>query len=318
MRGKTKIASLTRSKEVGQSVFMRNLKRDKQLYIMIAPFLLYFILFFYVPVYGIQIAFKDYKPFVGIWESPWVGIKHFKDFFAGPYVFRLFRNTFMISFLQMVFTFPASIVLALLMNELGNKKFKTAVQTISYLPHFISTVVVAGMVVTFLSPTAGIINLLLEKLGFERIYFLTKPEMFRTIYVTMSGWQSVGFGTIIYTSALCSIDSELYEAAAIDGAGRWKKFIHVTFPSIVPTIAVMLIIRMGNLLHVGSEAIILLYQPITYETADVISSFVYRNGLVDNNYSYAAAVDLFNGIISLVLVAVSNMISKKISSTSLW
>lgn len=291
----------------------RDLLRDKQLYIMLIPFLLYYIFFFYYPMYGIQIAFRDYKPFVGIWKSPWVGLKHFRNFFASPYAVRTIRNTFLISFYSMLFTFPATVILALLMNELKNKVFKTAVQTVSYLPYFISTVVVAGLVVSFLSPTAGIVNVMLEKLGMERIYFLTKPEYFRSIIVIMGGWQGIGFGTIIYSSALCSIDAELYEAASIDGAGRWKKMISITLPCIMPTVAIMLIIRMGSLLSVGADSILLLYQPITYETGDVISTFVYRTGLVDNNYSYATAVDLLNGVIALILVAASNFISKKIS-----
>ncbi|MBE7044335.1 MAG: sugar ABC transporter permease [Ruminococcaceae bacterium] len=301
-----------------KSTLRRDILRDKQLYLMLLPFLLWYILFYYVPFYGIQIAFRDYKPFVGIWESEWVGLKHFINFFQSPYIGRLVRNTFLISFFSMLFTFPASVILAILFDELRSKKFKTAAQTISYLPHFISTVVVAGLVVTFLAPTAGIINVFIEKLGFERIYFMTKPEYFRSIYVIMTGWQGIGFGTIIYSSALAGIDGSLYEAAEIDGAGRFKKILNITLPSIMPTVAIMLIIRMGSLLSVGSDAIILLYQPITYETADVISTFVYRNGLVDSNYSYAAAVGLFNGVIALLLVLVSNTISKKVSDNSLW
>ncbi len=296
----------------------RDLFRDRQLYLMLVPFLLWFAVFYYFPMYGIQIAFKDYQPYVGIWDSPWVGLEHFKAFFSSPYAYRIIRNTILINVYSIIFVFPASIVLALLMNELRSARMKTFVQTVSYLPYFVSTVVVAGLVVTFLSPTAGIINVLLDHLGFDRVYFLTKPEYFRSIYVIMTAWQGVGFGTIIYTSALCSIDSELYEAAAIDGAGRWKKLVHITLPGILPTIAIMLIIRMGSMMTVGSEAIILLYQPITYETGDVISSYVYRTGLVDSNYSYAAAVDLFNGVIALLLVAASNFVSKKLSDVSIW
>ncbi len=292
--------------------------RDRQLYLMLLPFLLWYVLFYYFPMYGILAAFKDYQPFVGIWRSEWVGLTHFKNFFSSPYVWRIIRNSLLINVYSILFTFPATIVLALLMNELVSKKFKTLVQTISYMPYFISTVVVAGLVTSFLSPTSGIINVLIERLGGERTYFLTKPEYFRTIYVLMTTWQGIGFGTIIYTSALCSIDSELYEAASIDGAGRFKKIWHITLPGILPTIAIMLVIRMGSMMSVGSEAIILLYQPSTYETADVISSFTYRNGLVDANYSYATAVDLFNGVVALVLVIISNTISKKLSDTSLW
>lgn len=296
----------------------RDVIRDRQLYLMLLPFLLWYVLFYYFPMYGILAAFKDYQPFVGIWNSDWVGLTHFKNFFSSPYAWRVIRNSLLINVYSVIFTFPATIILALLMNELISKKFKTMVQTISYMPYFISTVVVAGLVTSFLSPTSGIINVLIEKLGGEKTYFLTRPEYFRTIYILMTTWQGIGFGTIIYTSALCSIDSELYEAASIDGAGRFKKIWHITLPGILPTIATMLVIRMGSMLSVGSEAIILLYQPSTYETADVISSFTYRNGLVDANYSYATAVDLFNGIVALVLVVISNTISKKLSDTSLW
>lgn len=315
MATKKKEAKLTAS---GQSILKRDILRDKQLYFMLVPFLLWYALFYYYPMYGILAAFKDYKPFIGIFGSKWVGFEHFINFFSSPYAGRVIKNSFLINVWSILLVFPASIVLALLLNELTNKKFKTAVSTVAYLPHFVSTVVVAGLVTTFLSPTAGIINVLIEKLGFERQYFLTKPEYFRPIFTIMSAWQGVGFGTIIYTSALSAIDAELYEAASIDGANRWKQFVHITFPGILPTVAIMLIIRMGSMMAVGSETIILLYQPITYETADVISTFVYRNGLIDNNYSYATAVDLFNGIIALALVTASNFVSKKLSDVSIW
>ncbi len=309
----------SRSVKLGKrSLLKRDILRDKQLYIMFAPFMLWYVLFYYFPMYGILAAFKDYQPCVGVWASEWVGLDNFIEFFTGPYAFRIIRNTVLINIYSVIFVFPASIILALLMNELQSKKFKTAVQTVSYLPYFISTVVVAGLVITFLSPTAGIVNVVIEKLGFEKIYFLTKPQYFRTIYILMTMWQSVGFGTIIYTSALCAVDSELYEAASIDGAGRWKKLLKITIPGIMPTIAIMLIIRIGGMMTVGAETIILLYQPITYETADVISSYVYRSGLEEMNYSYATAVDLFNGIIALILVAISNTISKRIGDVSIW
>ncbi len=309
----------SRSVKLGKrSLLKRDILRDKQLYIMFAPFMLWYVLFYYFPMYGILAAFKDYQPYVGVWASEWVGLDNFIEFFTGPYAFRIIRNTVLINIYSVIFVFPASIILALLMNELQSKKFKTAVQTVSYLPYFISTVVVAGLVITFLSPTAGIVNVVIEKLGFEKIYFLTKPQYFRTIYILMTMWQSVGFGTIIYTSALCAVDSELYEAASIDGAGRWKKLLKITIPGIMPTIAIMLIIRIGGMMTVGAETIILLYQPITYETADVISSYVYRSGLEEMNYSYATAVDLFNGIIALILVAISNTISKRIGDVSIW
>lgn len=294
--------------------------RDRQLYYMLIPFFIWYILMYYMPMYGIQIAFKDYKPLRGITESEWVGLKHFINFFQNPYCWRVIRNTILINVYSIIVVFPLTIVFALLLNELRSKKFKTIVQTASYLPHFISTVIVVGLVISLLSPTTGIINMARDIFGAERIYFLAKPEYFRTIYITMGGWQGIGFGAIIYTSALCSIDGSLYEAARIDGAGRYKQFLHVTIPGIMPTIAIMLIMRIGSLMSLGMESIILLYQPITYETADVISSYVYRVGLESDNpqYSFAAAVGLFEGVVSLVLVLLANKFSKAVTETSLF
>ena len=294
--------------------------RDRQLYYMLIPFFIWYILMYYMPMYGIQIAFKDYKPLRGINASEWVGIKHFINFFKSPYCWSVIRNTILINIYSIITVFPLTIVFALLLNELRSKKFKTIVQTASYLPHFISTVIVVGLVISLLSPTTGIINMARDIFGAERIYFLAKPEYFRTIYITMGGWQGIGFGAIIYTSALCSIDGSLYEAARIDGAGRFKQFLHVTIPGIMPTIAIMLILKVGSIMSLGMESIILLYQPITYETADVISSFVYRIGLesAEPQYSFAAAVGLFEGVVSLMLVLLANKFSKAVTETSLF
>ena len=297
---------------------IRNLKRGKNMYIMLIPVLLYYIIFFYKPIGALQIAFKDYNPILGVMDSPWVGLKHFKAFFSGPYIVRVIRNSFTINLIQIFTIFPLTIAFALFLNEVPFKKYKTFVQTASYMPHFISSVVVAGLVVSFLSPSAGIINVLISKLGFEKQYFLVKPEWFKPIYVIMGGWQGIGFGTIIYTSAISSIDETLYEAARIDGAGRFKQMWHITLAGILPTITLMLIMRLGNMLSVGYETIILLYQPSTYETADVISTYTYRRGMVDNDYSFATAVSLFNSIVSLVMVTAANTISKKLSDTALW
>lgn len=292
--------------------------RDYQLYIMLAPFLIYYILLVYFPMYGLQIAFKDYKPFVGILGSKWVGMKHFVNFFTGPYAWRVIRNTFMINVYDLAINFTLTIVMAILLNEISHKKLRTFVQTVIYMPYFISIVVVAGLVISILSPTSGIVNILIEKLGGERISFLNVPRYFKPIFVTMNAWCGIGFGTIIYTSAICSVDESLYEAAEIDGAGRFGKILHVTLPGISSTIVIMLILRMGQMLSVGSDAILLLYQPITYETADVISTFVYRYGIEKGDYSFSAAVGLFNGIVALVLVTTANFISSKVSETSLW
>ncbi len=295
-----------------------NIRRDKLLYIMLTPFILWFVFFYYRPLAGIQIAFKDYKPLIGIWESKWVGFVHFKNFFSSPYAWRVIRNTLAINFYELLAVFPLTIIAALLINEIPHKSVRTTFQTVFYLPHFISSVIVAGLVVSFLSPTAGVVNIILKKFGFNGVYFLAEPKYFQFIYVAMNAWKSIGFGTIIYTSAIYSIDESLYEAAVIDGANRFRRVMNVTLPGILPTISVMLIMRIGNMLSLGSEKIILLYQPITYETADVISTFVYRNGLIDSNYSFATAVGLFNTIISLILVITANKVSKKLNETSLW
>ena len=263
-------------------------------------------------------AFKDYKPFLGITASKWVGLKHFINFFTGPYAWRVIRNTFMINVYEVMFTFVLTVVMALLLNEITYKKLRTAVQTIIYMPHFISIVVVAGLVISFLSPTSGVVNNVIEKLGGERTYFLANPRLFKPIFVLMNGWSGIGFGTIIYTSAICSIDESLYEAAEIDGAGRMKKMFHVTLPGIKSTIVIMLILRMGQMLSVGSDAILFLYQPITYESADVISTFVYRYGIENGDHSFASAVGMFNGVVALILVVTANKISQKVNETSLW
>ena len=296
----------------------RNLKRGLPLYIMLILPILWFLLFYYKPIGDLQIAFKDYNPIQGVTDSPWVGFKHFTNFFTGPYFWRLIRNTFMINLISVLTVFPLTIIFALLINEISNKHAKSFVQTASYMPHFISSVIVAGLVVSFLSPSSGVVNLVLEKLGFEKQYFLIKPEYFWIIYVTMGGWQGIGFGTIIYTSAISSIDSTLYEAASIDGAGRFKQMWHITLAGIMPTITLMLIMRLGSMLSVGYETIILLYQPSTYETADVINTFVYRRGMQGTDYSFSTAVSMFNGVVSLVLVIIANTVAKKLSDTALW
>ena len=289
-----------------------------RIYMFLLPALIWYLVWCYFPMYGILTAFKDYSVFKGVWGSEWVGLQNFKTFFESQYAGRVIRNTLMINIYNMLTVFPLTIVLALLLNELKSKWFKSGVSTMLYLPHFISTVVVAGMVVTFLSPSSGIINVIVEKLGGEKTYFLARPEYFRTIYNIMSGWQSIGFGTIIYTSALCGIDETLYEAARIDGASKLRQIWHITLPGIAPTISIMLIMKIGSLLSVGSDAILLLYQPITYETADVISTYTYRIGIEGGNYSVGTAIGLLNGVIGAILVTVTNRVSRKVSNASIW
>lgn len=287
-------------------------------YLMILPTVIWYIVWNYFPMYGILAAFEKYKPYTGIWRSEWVGLKNFQDFFSSPYAWRVIRNTLTINLYSLATIFPLTIVLALLLNEIRSKLFKSGVQTMLYLPHFISTVVVAGMVVTFLSPSSGIINIIISALGGEKTYFLTRKEYFKTIYVIMSGWQSIGFGTILYTAALSNIDETLYEAAMLDGAGKLRQTWHITLPGIAPTISIKLIMAIGGLLSVGSEAILLLYQPITYETADVISTYVYRVSMEGGNYSMGTAVGLFNGVVGAILIIISNYISRKVTDAGLW
>ncbi|MEI7027079.1 ABC transporter permease [Paenibacillus sp. y28] len=291
--------------------------RSKFLYaIFFIPFC-YYALFHYWPMYGILIAFKDYNIVKGITGSPWVGLQHFEKFMQDAYFWKLVRNTLLINVYGLFWAFPAPIILALLLNEVKHRVFKRVVQSISYLPHFISTVVVCGMIVNFLS-TDGLVNQLLKWLGMEPIKFLMLPEWFRTIFIASDIWQNVGWGSIIYLAALTAVDAELYDAANMDGAGRWRQLWNVTLPGITPTISIMLILNLGRLMSIGFEKIILLYNGSTYETADVISTFVYRRGLLGSDFSYATAVELFQAVVGLVLLYSANRISKKISQTGLW
>ncbi|WP_339208337.1 ABC transporter permease subunit [Paenibacillus sp. FSL K6-3182] len=296
-----------------------NLIRDRYLYLLLIPFLAWYIIFAYKPMYGLQIAFKDFSVYKGIEASPWVGFEHFETFFKSPYFWRLLKNTVLLSFYQLLFAFPVPIILALLLNELKSGIFKATVQTFTYLPHFISVVVVAGIVTNFLAPSNGIINILIEMVGGEKQYFLTNPDYFRTIFIgSMDIWKEAGFGTIIYLAALSGVNPALYEAAVIDGANRWKQTWHITLPAIIPTIAIMLVMKVGSMLEVGYEAIILLYQPATYEAADVINTYVYRSGLQDARYDLATAVGLFNAVVGFILVVFANKTSKKLTETGLW
>ena len=298
--------------------FKRALMRDKHLYIIIAPVVIYFIVFKYIPMYGLVISFMDYSVFKGISGSTWVGFNNFITFFRSMYFERLIRNTFLISFYSLLFTFPLPIIVALLFNELQNKLYKSVSQTISYLPHFISTVVVVSMLKTMLSTDNGIVNNLLAYLGCNRVSFMQEPGMFRTIYIASGAWQGTGWGSIIYLAAIAGVSPELYEAATIDGAGRFGRVYHVTLPAILPTIVVLLIMNMGNMLSVGYEKILLMYNELTFETADVISTYVYRKGILDNSYGFSTAVGLFNSLINLALLVLANAISRKVSETSLW
>ncbi|MBQ4516315.1 MAG: sugar ABC transporter permease [Clostridia bacterium] len=294
-----------------------DIRRNYPLYILILPVLAYYLIFCYKPMYGALIAFKEYRPDLGVFGSPWVGFYQFKRFFANPDFVRILRNTLTISISSIVFGFPAPIILALLFNELKMPKFKSVAQTISYLPHFISLVVVCGLVKTFVSQ-GGIIYQLVTLIGDKKVGLLSRPECFVPIYVLSDIWQQIGWSSIIYIAALSAIDQELYEAARIDGANKWKRVIHVTLPGIAPTIIIMFILRMGSLLSVGYEKIILLYNPLIYETSDVILSYNYRVGLEQQDWSYSSAVGLLNSAINFLMIIVMNKLSATFSDTSLW
>ena len=305
-----------RLKRIGK-VIKKEYNYNKELYLMILPVIIFFLIFMYFPMYGASIAFKNFSPAKGISGSDWVGLKHFTRFFSSIYFVRVLKNTLIISVASLGFGFPAPIILALLLNEVRTRWFKNTVQSITYLPHFISLVVIIGLLKEFTVST-GLINDILVMFGFERFPLLQKPEAFRTLYITSEIWQTIGWNSIIYLAALSGVDEQLYEAARIDGANRWKQTIHITLPSIKSTIMILLILRMGRLFTVGFEKIILMYSPSTYEVADVISSYVYRSGLLDMNYSYSTAVGLFNSIMNFTLLILANWLSKRYARTSLW
>jgi putative aldouronate transport system permease protein len=294
------------------------IKKNLFLYLMFLPVALYYLVFKYAPMFGLVIAFKDYNAFVGILGSKWVGMKYFDQFVHSMYFWRLIRNTLAISFLDLLVNFPAPIILALMLNEVQHKQFKSVVQTISYLPHFVSTVVIVGILVNFLSLSTGLINNILAAVGLQRVHFLAEPRYFWPIFTLMNVWRSVGWSSIIYIAALSGIDPTLYEAAVVDGAGRWRQLFCVTLPALLPTIVTLLIMRVGHVLDVGYEAIILMYNPQIYETADVISTYVYRRGLIDADYSFAAAVGLFQSLVGMLMVMGANALSRKLTETRLW
>jgi putative aldouronate transport system permease protein len=298
----------------------RRIYKVRFLYVIFLPVLAYFLVFKYVPMLGILVAFQNFKPFIGFWESQWVGFRQFELLFSSVYFWRLLRNTLMIRLYDIVFVFPAPIILALLLNELSKERFKRLIQTISYLPHFISTVIVASMVVTLLSPSTGLLAGVIEAVTGERVQLLTRAPAFWPIYTLTNAWKSVGWGSIIYLAALTGIDLQLYEAATIDGAGYLRKALSITLPGLVPTIVTLLLLRIGNFLEVGRQMILLLYNPATYETADVLSTFTYRRGLISGDYSYAAAVGLFESAVGVVLILGANFIANRLSNKEqgLW
>lgn len=309
---------LKTKKKVNFKKVFQHIKRDKQLLIIFLPCLLFYAIFRYGPMFGLVMSFQDYGIFLGYFDSPWVGFKHFIKFFTGNDFLLLFKNTFLLGFYSLLWTFPFPIIFAIFLNEVRNAKFKKSIQTISFLPSFLSVVIVSSMVIDFLSPSKGIINSIIGALGFEPKYFIIDPKWFRTIYIASEIWTSMGYGAIIYLAAIAGVDQALYEAARVDGCGRLKAIWYITLPSILPTITTMFIIRSGSMFSVGYEKVLLLYTPTTYKVADVFSTYVYRKGLLEANYSYAAAVGLFESVVALVMLLLSNKLSKKLTENSLW
>lgn len=292
-------------------------KRNRGVYLLAVVPVIYYLVFNYVPMFGVVLAFKRFSPGAGIWGSPFVGLENFISFFQSHYFFRLVSNTFLLSFFNLLWGFPIPIIFAILLNELKGNRFKRTVQTITYMPHFISMVVICGIIISFVSQN-GLITSMLSYLGFSKSNLLMNAGYFRTIYIASDIWQQMGWNSIIYLAAITGLDQEVFDAATVDGAGRFRKIWHVTIPGIMPTIVIMLILRIGGMMNIGFEKIILLYNPSIYDTADVISSFVYRKGILQADYSYSTAVGLFNSVINLTLLVSANWFSRKVNDTSLW
>lgn len=299
---------------------LARLNESKLCYLMLLPTLVFFFIFCYIPMSGIAIAFQDYVPGNGFFSGPWVGFEHFSDYFNGIYFTRTLFNTLALSGLSLLICFPAPIIFALMLNEIRHDRFKKTVQTITYLPHFISIVIICGLIRDLLA-SDGLFNMIGAALfGLEQpVMYLQEPGFFRAIYIFSSVWQGIGWGSIIYLSALSSIDPGLYDAAEIDGCTRWKKIIHVNIPGIMPTIIILFIMAIGGILGSSTEKILLLYNSLTYETADVISTYIRRVGLEGSmEYSFSTAVELMNNVVGFILLSIANFFSKRVSETSLW
>ncbi|WP_231506177.1 ABC transporter permease [Paenibacillus sp. UNC451MF] len=297
---------------------MKRIRRNADLYLLFLPVLVFFIVFEYVPMYGVQIAFKDFIATKGIWGSPWVGFKHFERFFSSFYFWRIMKNTLGIGLYQLLVGFPVPILLALMINEVRSSLYRRFIQTVTYAPHFLSTVVAVGMIMMFLAPESGMINLLIQWFGGEPISFLTEPAWFKTVYVLSGVWQQMGWSSIIYLAALSGIDPQLHEAARMDGASRLQRIWHINLPGIMPTVVILLILNVGSILGVGFEKVFLMQNSLNMSASDVISTNVYRSGILGAEFSYSAAVGLFNSVVNFVLLLSVNRIARKVSETSLW
>ena len=296
----------------------KDLHNNWKLYLIFLPILLYFLIFRYRPMVGIIMAFEKFQPQKGLWRSPFVGLKWFREFFGSYYFGRLLKNTLLISLKDILIGFPTPIIFALLLNEVRNRPYKKIIQTISYMPYFVSMVVISSLIISFFSSTGPVTTLFMNLFGMPKTNMLGSNRYFQNIFVFTNLWQMCGFNSIIYLAAISAIDQELYEAAVIDGAGRWQQTLHVTLPGIASTIIMLFIVRIGNVLNVGFEKIILIYSPATYETGDVIASFVYRKGIQEANYSYSTAVNLFNSVVNFTMLLAFNTLSRKITERSLF
>lgn len=289
-----------------------------QIYSMLLPGILFFILFKYIPISGSIIALQDYNVFQGILGSKFVGLKHFENLFTYPEFYRVLRNTILISLYKLVFGFPAPILLALLLNEISQMFFKKTVQTIIYLPHFLSWVIVGGLVINLLSPNYGVVNEVLKAIGFEPVFFMQEPQYFRTILVASGIWKEIGWSTIIYLAALAGINPELYEAAEVDGAGKFMQAVKITLPSMMPTITVLLLLRIGEILDLGIEQVYMLLNPLVRETGEIIDTYIYEVGLVGSQFSYTTAIGLFKSVVGFILIIGANQLSKKLTGNSIY
>jgi putative aldouronate transport system permease protein len=309
-----------RSLAVKRSLWKR-MVRHKAYYMLMLPGLLYYLIFHYIPMLGVSIAFKDISPFgglQGILDSPWVGFKHFIRFFNSYYFWNILGNTALISLYKLLFSFPAPIILALLINELNTVWFKRWVQTVAYLPHFISMVVLSGLVIMVLNSDSGVLNQLISYFGGEKLNFLGTPDYFRTILITTDVWHSAGWGTILYLAAMTGIDPQLYEAAKMDGASKWQQIRHITLPGIMFVIIILLILNIGKFLDAGFELILLIYSPAVYKVGDIIDTYVYREGLIQMQYSFSSAVGLFKNVIGMLLILGTNYLARRFNQTGIW
>lgn len=315
LKGKSQSQAVVLGRYDGQ--LKTQIWKSRYYYLMLLPAIVYVILFSYAPMYGLQIAFKNYKISLGVAASPWVGFKNFTDFFQSYYFVKLLKNTLVLSFYTLLVGFPIPIIIALILNEMKGK-FKSVTQTILYAPHFISVVVLVSILNSMLSPSSGVVNTILEMLGMERNYFMANPNYFSHLYVWSGVWQGMGWSAIIYLAALAGVDVALHEAADIDGATRLQKIIYINIPVILPTIIIMLILQVGSIASVGYEKVYLMQNSMNIETAEIISTYVYKRGILNSNYSFSAAVGLFNNVVNVILVLLANKFSKKVTQTSLF